>query len=25
VIEADGRVISENGRFVKASWPQPAN
>jgi aminopeptidase len=22
-IEADGRVISENGRFVNPAWPQP--
>jgi aminopeptidase len=23
-IEADGKVISRNGRFTQASWPQPA-
>ncbi|MCZ6698641.1 MAG: aminopeptidase [Planctomycetota bacterium] len=23
-IEADGKVISRNGRFTKANWPQPA-
>ena len=24
IIEADGKVISRNGRFVRADWPQPA-
>ncbi len=24
VIEADGKVISRNGRFIRADWPQPA-
>ncbi len=23
-IEVDGKVISENGRFLRATWPQPA-
>jgi hypothetical protein len=23
IIEADGKVISRNGRFARAGWPQP--
>jgi len=23
-VEADGKVISRNGRFLRADWPQPA-
>jgi len=23
VVEVDGKIISKNGRFVRASWPQP--